>query len=360
MPNALRQFLGFFKASFTTLLRTPSAWTFGFLFPVVFVILFGFISTDSKPEIKIGLVKDDASFYQPLKKSFESVQIFKVTESEDRENLEKNLEQGNLDGVIRIDSKNEVVFTSNANKPENVSVIKESLEKINTELTLQKNRDNQKIFKITESKINSRQSNYIDFVLPGILGYSIMSAAVFGVAFSFFTLRKDKVLKRLFASPAKVSSFILGEAASRSIFILLQNLALILVAAIIFQFSPRNGFLGLLEMGVVMFIGLLVFLGFGYSVAGFAKSDEVATPIANLFVFPQFILAGTFFPVSSLPSWLAFIAKLMPLYSFNQAIRYITIDGMSIFSLPVLQLLGFLSLWGFASFFLASKVFRVK
>jgi hypothetical protein len=50
----------------------------------------------------------------------------------------------------------------------------------------------------------------------------------------------------------------------------------------------------------------------------------------------------------------------MPLYSFNQAIRYIAIDGMSIFSLPVLQLLGFLSLWGFLGFFLASKVFRVK
>jgi ABC-2 type transport system permease protein len=327
---------------------------------VVFVILFGFISTDSKPEITVGLVKDDASFYQPLKESFEQVEIFTITESEDFEDLENKLDQGSLDGVIRVDSKDEVVLVSNSNKPENVSVIKETLEKISTDLTLQENGNPEKVFRINQSQINSYQSRYIDFVLPGILGYSIMSAAVFGVAFSFLTLKKDKVLKRLFASPAKTSSFILGEAASRSVFILLQNVALILVAAVVFQFSPRNGFIGILEMLTVMFVGLLVFLGFGYSIAGFAKSDEVATPVANLIVFPQFILAGTFFPISSLPGWLSFIAKLMPLYSFNQAIRYIAIDGMSIFSLPVLQLLGFLSLWGFLGFFLASKVFRVK
>ena len=43
-----------------------------------------------------------------------------------------------------------------------------------------------------------REYTMIDFILPGMLGFSLLSAAVFGVAFVFFNLRQTLVLKRFY------------------------------------------------------------------------------------------------------------------------------------------------------------------
>ena len=127
-----------------------------------------------------------------------------------------------------------------------------------------------------------------------------------------------------------------------------------------FDFNPRGGYVGLLQILVVIALGLIVFLGFGYLIAGLAKTDDTVAPAANLIVFPQFILAGTFFEISTLPSWLEVIAKFMPLYNFNQAIRFISIDGLNISSPEVLLQLAFLIIWGIIIYFISSRVFKIE
>jgi len=67
-------------------------------------------------------------------------------------------------------------------------------------------------------KIPGRIYREIDFILPGQLGFSLLSAGVFGVAFLFFNLRQHLVLKRFFATPIRRSYIVLGEAISRVIF----------------------------------------------------------------------------------------------------------------------------------------------
>lgn len=360
MQRYFRQLIGFFIASLKALWRTPSGWVFGFLFPVVFVVIFGYITNDNKPVIKVGLVYDDSSIYEPIKKSFEAASIFEITEKENFSELNNKLTNGNLDAIVQIKSASLINLTTNANKPENVSAIKQSLSNINTELTLSQYQVENKAFSIDVSELNSRKTRYIDFVLPGILGYSIMTSAIFGVAYSFLTLHKDNVLKRFFAGPTKTSAFILGESISRAVFAILQNILLLVVAATIFNFNPRNGFGGFVEIMVVVVVGLITFLGFGYFVAGFAHTDEVISPVANLLVLPQFILAGTFFTVSSLPSWLQVATKFMPLYHFNEAIRAISIDGAHLYDNQVLAPIGILFLWAVVVYGAAAKIFRVK
>ena len=360
MPRSLRQFYGFFIASFKSLLRTPSAWIFGFAFPVIFIFLFGFISNNTQTEIKVGFLNDDTPIYSTVKSSFERVKIFKVTQEDDYESLNKKLENGDLDAVVRFNRENALEIISNANKPENVSVVQQTLEKTNNEITFAANGITQKSFTISNSQVNSRESRYIDFVLPGILGYSIMSAAVFGVAFSFVSLRKENVLKRLFAGPTRKVSFILGQSFSRMIYIFLQNIALITIAIVAFNFSPRNDWSSLWQIMVMIVIGLIVFLGLGYLVAGSADSEESVSPIANLVVIPQFILAGTFFPVSALPQWLGSVVSLLPLYFFNEAVRMISIDGLNLWDLKVAIPVAGLTVWGVVIYYIASKVFKVR
>ncbi|WP_371357727.1 hypothetical protein, partial [Salmonella sp. M134] len=51
------------------------------------------------------------------------------------------------------------------------------------------------------NQIPGRVYRTIDFILPGQLGFSLLSAGVFGVAFLFFNLRQQLVLKRFYATP---------------------------------------------------------------------------------------------------------------------------------------------------------------
>jgi ABC-2 type transport system permease protein len=360
MPRTLRQFFGFSKASFKSLLRDPSAWAYGFAFPIIFIILFGFISNDNAIQIEVGFVKDDTGIYTEIKNTFDSLNIFEVNEKESYDELLSELEKGNLDGLIRILPGDKVQLVSNANKPENVSVIAQTLDKVKTQKTFEQNEIEQTAFEIESSEVNSRKSKYIDFVLPGILGYSILSSAIFGVAYSFLTLRKENILKRIFAGPARSGPFILGESFSRMVYILLQNIVLILIATAFFGFRPVDGTIDLLQIFVIMLIGLIVFLGFGYLVASFAKTDEVVSSVANIVVLPQFILGGTFFSVSTLPNWLQIIAKSMPLYHFNEAVRNISLNGFDLWQAEVFTPIIFLLLWGILAYTLAAKLFRIK
>jgi ABC-2 type transport system permease protein len=141
---------------------------------------------------------------------------------------------------------------------------------------------------------------------------------------------------------------------------LLQNLFLLLVSVILVDYSITNGFYGLLQMLVVISLGLLVFLGFGFIIAGIVQSEDQAAPLSNLLMLPQFLLAGTFFDVQALPSWLERIASILPLYYFNESMRLISLDGLYLWSPAVLQKLMGLVVWGVLVYLVSFKVFNVK
>ncbi|MEO7523752.1 MAG: ABC transporter permease, partial [Ferruginibacter sp.] len=123
-----------------------------------------------------------------------------------------------------------------------------------------------------------------------------------------------------------------------------------------------------LEMLILSFIGLVVFMGFGYIISGLAKNDSSIPPFANLITMPQFLLSGTFFSIDAFPHWLQVIAKLLPLTYLNQAMRSVAFEGIHFwnvttginlgsmhFQLPVVFIL---LLWGIIVYIAAIKVFK--
>ena len=121
-------------------------------------------------------------------------------------------------------------------------------------------------------------------------------------------------------------------------------------------------------MLVLSFIGLLVFMGFGFIVSGLATSDSTIPPFANLITLPQFLLSGTFFPIDVFPNWLQIIAKILPLTYLNQAMRSVAFEGMHFWQVTMrinllshyyeMPVIFILLLWGIVVYFAAIKVFR--
>ena len=148
----------------------------------------------------------------------------------------------------------------------------------------------------------------------------------------------------------------LGEALSRVLFQMSTAVVIVLIGAFFFNYTLINGIATFLEIMVLSFIALVVFMGFGFIVSGLAKNESTIPPFANMFTLPQFLLAGTFFPIDSFPSWLQPLCKILPLTHFNDAMRQIAFEGASLADCG-LQI-GVLVLWGVVIYAIAIKVFK--
>jgi ABC-2 type transport system permease protein len=201
-----------------------------------------------------------------------------------------------------------------------------------------------------------RRYKTIDFILPGQLGFSLLASGVFGVAFMFFNLRNTLVLKRFFATPISRTYIIMGEMFSRVIFQLLTAIVIILAGRFLFGFTLIHGFETFIELLILSFIGLVVFMGFGFIVSGLAKSDNTIPPFANLITLPQFLIGGTFFSIDVFPKWLRWIAQAMPLTHLNNALRDVAFEGKNLWD--VRWEIGILLLWGIIVYAISIKVFK--
>ncbi|MBS1689292.1 MAG: ABC transporter permease, partial [Bacteroidetes bacterium] len=123
-----------------------------------------------------------------------------------------------------------------------------------------------------------------------------------------------------------------------------------------FGFTLIHGMLTVLEMLLVCVFGLMVFMGFGFIISSIAKSESSIPPLSNIVTLPQFLLAGTFFPIDAFPKWLQPICKALPLSYLNDALRKIAFDGAGIWDVRIdmLILIG----WGVLVYFVAGKVFK--
>ena len=179
---------------------------------------------------------------------------------------------------------------------------------------------------------------------------------MFGTAFVFISLRLTLVIKRFFATPVKRYSIVLGEALARLTFSLLGATFIIMVGHFMFGFTLIHGVVTVLNMLVLSAIGLIIFMGFGFTVSGIAKNESTVPPLSNIITLPQFLLSGTFFSVTAFPKWLQYVSNALPLTHLNNAMRKVAFEGAGLGD--VTHQLFILLLWGIGVYAVAVKTFK--
>jgi len=351
------------RGSLRSIFRSPSAVVFSIVFPMVFILVFGFIGESGGISLDVALNKN-ADTANPVYSILKDIRSIHFVNEEDSL-LKEDLEKGNITAIVNIrknPSGNPAYIielkSSEAVNPQNMQVLQSILKDVIGGYNQQHFPQANTIASIDNhiEKIPGREYRRIDFILPGQLGFSLLSAGVFGVAFTFFNLRQQLVLKRFFATPIRRTYIVLGEAISRVLFQLLNAIIIIGIGATAFKFTLVHGFITFLEIMLLSFIALIVFMGFGFVVSSVAKNESTIPPLANMFTLPQFLLAGTFFPISVFPKWLQGFCNILPLTHFNNAMRNISFEGASFIS--CWQDVGVLLIWGVVIYATAIKVFR--
>lgn len=350
------------KASFKAMLRSPSAVVFTIGFPLIFVLVFGFIG-NSVFSVRIG-VAPGTDIHNPVYEGLAANPAIKLITDEPESQMDDELSKGRLTAILGIhplsaDSAGPhygVEVSSSAAAADKFGMFKSVLENTIGEVDHRKFPGNPTVATVHTTLVPGRIYRQIDFILPGMLGFSLLSTGVFGTAFLFFSLRQTLVLKRFFATPVRKFNILLGEALARLVFQLLGAIFLIVVGYYFFRFTLIHGLETVADLLILSAFGLIIFMGFGFIISGIAKSESSIPPIANIVTLPQFLLAGTFFPIDVFPSWLQPLCRILPLTYLNDALRKVSFEGARLWQLPK-ELLILLA-WGLVVYAVAVKVFR--
>ncbi|WP_132055136.1 ABC transporter permease [Pseudocnuella soli] len=349
------------RASMRAIFRSPSSVGFSIFFPLVLILVFGFIGGGGGPTYRIYLSpqSDTANEVVAALRASKSIRFAKYADTAE---LQSDLVKGRITGIVDVQRSGDsshpynVQFRSTTASGDKTATFLPFLE--NTLSKIDRARfANRPTYAQLHTQIDTvREYRTIDFILPGQLGFSLLSAGVFGVAFLFYSLRQQLVLKRFYATPIRRTYIVLGEGLARVIFQMTTAIIIIGIGYFAFNFTLINGWITFLEIMVLCFLALLVFMAFGFIVSSLAKSENLIPPLANIVTLPQFLLAGTFFSIDVFPKWLQPISMSLPLTHFNDAMRRIAFEGAHLTDCG-LQL-AVLAGWGVVAYAVAVKVFR--
>lgn len=183
-----------------------------------------------------------------------------------------------------------------------------------------------------------------------------MTNALFGIAFTLVSLKKELVIKRMFATPVSKTTLMLSEVGSRVIIAMIQTLIIVLVGHFAFNFTLANGFITLLSIMALSFVGIITFVSFGIFAASISKSEDSISPIANIIMMPQLFLSGAFFAIEAFPDFLQPIARILPMTYLNDAFKKVAFEGVAL-SETFPMMLGLL-IWAVVVYLIDIKLFK--
>lgn len=169
----------------------------------------------------------------------------------------------------------------------------------------------------------SKSYKYIDFLVPGLIGFSVLTSPMFALVNISSEYKRDKVFKLLSLTPLTKTEWLLSKIIW---YILLTILSFVLMSVTgIAVFGAHISF----TWGIVPFLllGPFLFVSLGMLVGTVSNSPESAALVGNLITFPMMFLSGTFFPVSTMPMYLQSVAHVLPLFYLIEGLNNVMIYG---------------------------------
>jgi hypothetical protein len=206
---------------------------------------------------------------------------------------------------------------------------------------------------VTPDPVDTPGERYIDFLLPGLVGMSLMGGGLWGVGFVIVDMRVRKLLKRFLATPMRRTDFLLSIMSARLVFTVPEIVLLLVFGWLVFGVPVRCP---LPNLALAVVVGAAAFAGIGLLVACRAQRTETVSGLMNAVMLPQWLLSGTFFSSDRFPEALQPVIQALPLTQLNRALREVILQDKPLSD--VAWRLALLAVWGGVSFALALRWFR--
>jgi ABC-2 type transport system permease protein len=304
---------------------------FGIIFPVIIIGLFGAIFAGSGGAVTVYVQNKDTGQFLPPQMNIATPFIqalngtnvnatwpISVQLVDPSENFTKYLaDHSASDGVIipadfslnylSNSSVNLVVYGNPAQSSS--AIVSGILTAVVNQFNLQRY-GGRPIIGVTQTTVNTQQTKYIDFLIPGLIGFSILVSPMFSMVNITSEYKKTKLFKQLSLTPLHKMEWL----ASKVIwYIILSTISFLLLVAVgVYGFGAHMT----LTVWLIPFLilGPMLFCSMGMLVGTVTKSIESASVLGNIITFPMMFLSGTFFPISTMPEYLRNFAHVLPLF----------------------------------------------
>lgn len=143
--------------------------------------------------------------------------------------------------------------------------------------------------------------------LPGIVLMALLFSAQ-GLSGDYWKERSSGTLRRLASSPGRLSGFVVGKALAAAVVLLLITGTTMLVG-FLYHDIAWSKFLPSMLWVVTAGIGFFAWFA---AIQMLFSTQKGASLLTTIMLFPLLMIGGSFFPLDTLPHWLASIGRLSP------------------------------------------------
>lgn len=369
-PDLKKQFFTvwtFVRINTRRFFRDRLALFFTIGFPLIFLFVFGGLNSGSGDvSFNVAVINQSSTqFATQFVEQADGSDILKVNkEVTTLDEAKEKMNRSELDATIvlpesfgQVQSGNDypsgeakVVYTQNNQQSASAltSVLDQQFKAINSQFVT-----NVTPFTVTGEQLNERSLSAFDYTFAGLLGFAIIGMGIFGPVNVFPELKKMGILRRLSTTPLKVWQYFLSTMIGQAVIGLLSLAIMFIIAILVFHLEVVGNWF---ELGVYIVFSIIMILGIGLALGGWAKNERQVAPLANIVVFPMMFLSGTFFPRYLMPEWLQNISAFLPLTPVIDGIRLIATEGKHFIDL--LPQIGLIGAWLVVIYLIAFRVFR--
>ena len=342
-PNPLKQLVG---ARFKEYMREPEAlfWSFGF--PILLAIGLG-IAFRSKPAdvVHVAVVSGttrSASIAEALRRD-KGLAVEQLS----ADSADVALRTGRVALVVAPTDSGPVHYEYDDTRPDSRAA------RLMANDAAQRGAGRADLLPVTDRHVREAGSRYIDFVVPGLLGMTIMGGGIWGLGFSIVDQRRRNLLKRLVATPMSRAQYLASYLLSRLVLLAIEGGVLLTFSTLVFGVPMRAS---IVTVAIVVLVGALAFGGLGLLIASRSRTIEGVSGLMNLTMLPMWVLSGVFFSSENFPRMIQPVIKALPLTATNDALRASMLRGVE---LPGLwPQLAVLIAWMVICYAIALKIFR--
>lgn len=356
----------FFTINLKRLFRDRLALFFTFLFPLIFLFVFGALNKNNSVSFNVAIINEsDSAFSRQLVEKADSNKTLKVDKGITNFNqANEKMGRGELDATIELpphfgdiiksqkypSGQAIIHYTQNNEQAAQtlVSVLQAQFQGINSKFVKAS-----QPFTVTSKQTNERSLSSFDYTFTGLLGFAILGAGIFGPMNVFPELKKMGILRRLHTTPLRVWQYFLANMFGNAVTGLMSIAVMFIVAILVFDLEVVGN---IFELAIFLAFGIIMILGIGLALGGWAKNERQVAPLGNIIVFPMMFLTGVFFPRFLMPEWLQNITTYIPLTPVIDGARLIATEGKSLLDLG--PQLAVMAVWTVIIYIIAFRVFR--
>ncbi len=317
----MKQFAALVQCELKVFFRDRTTFLITFLFPLVFILIFGFLMGGEDVErVAVGLYLAEDSGARLLEDAVARRAGLQHELYPSRAALEDALQERRVDMGVVWDGSQLILLYDPA-MVQRQGVLAQLAAGLASDFNLRRQGLDHVVVVDREHVGLAAAANWFNMVVPAIIAFSILSAAVFAVSGHITAMKERKILDRLTVTPLRPLAFLLAVVFVRLCVVYFSTLITLFTAMAVFKVDFHMDWPRYTLFVAASTVGMM---GFGALITLAVRRPSSASNVANVLAMIMMFMSGIFFPVEIMPPFLQFISRAFPLTYIAEGLRFTT------------------------------------